>query len=86
MLVTARNAGFIDEVLTTGTKSGYSFTYAPGAPDASGIISTYTILALPITVSVTGQRAFCSIQDDVVHYNDAGAVCDSSVNGDPVLE
>jgi type IV pilus assembly protein PilA len=79
-------AGIIDEVLTTGTKSGYSFTYTPGAPDASGIISTYTILALPITVSVTGQRAFCSIQDGVVHYNDAGAVCDSSVNGDPALE
>jgi type IV pilus assembly protein PilA len=57
------NAGIIDEVLRIGTKSGYSFTYTPGAPDASGIISTYTILALPTTVSVTGQRAFCSIQD-----------------------
>jgi type IV pilus assembly protein PilA len=80
------NAGIIDEVLTTGTKSGYSFTYTPGAPDGSGIISTYTILALPLSVSVTGQRAFCSIQDGVVHYNETGAACDSSVTGDPALE
>jgi type IV pilus assembly protein PilA len=47
------NAGIIDEGLRAGTKSGYSFTYTPGAPDASGIISTYTILALATTVSVT---------------------------------
>jgi type IV pilus assembly protein PilA len=79
-------AGIIDEVLTTGVKSGYNFTYTPGAPDGAGIISTYNILALPITQSVTGQRAFCSMQDGVVHYHDAGGVCDSSVNGDPALE
>ena len=75
-----------DEVLTTGVKSGYSFTYTPGAPDGAGITSTYDILALPVSVSVTGQRAFCSMQDGVIHYNDVGAACDSSVNGDPTLE
>jgi hypothetical protein len=75
-----------DEVLTTGVKSGYNFTYAPGAPDGAGITSTYNILALPVSVSVTGPRAFCSMQDGVIHYNDGGTACDPSVNGDPALE
>ena len=79
-------AAIIDEVLTTGVKSGYSFTYTPGAPDGAGITSTYNILALPVSISVTGQRAFCSMQDGVIHYNDVGATCDSSVNGDAALE
>ena len=61
-----------DEVLTTGLKSGYKFTYTPGAPDGAGITSTYNILALPVSVSVTGPRAFCSMQGGVIHYNDGG--------------
>ena len=60
-----------DEVLTTGVKSGYYFTYTPGAPDGAGITSTYNILALPVSVSVTA-RAFCSMQGGVIHYNDGG--------------
>jgi hypothetical protein len=79
-------AAIIDEVLTTGVKSGYNFTYTPGAPDGAGISSTHNTLAPPVSVSVTGQRAFCSMQDGVIHYNDGGAACDSSVNGDPTLE
>jgi hypothetical protein len=67
-------------------KSGYNFTDTPGAPDGAGITSTHNTLALPVSVSVTGQRAFCSVQDGVIHYNDGGAACDSSVNGDPTLE
>jgi hypothetical protein len=42
-------------------------------PDGAGITSTYNVLALPVSVSVTGQRAFCSMQDGVIHYNDGGA-------------
>jgi len=80
------NAGIIDDVLTTGVKSGYGFTYTAGAADGAGAIDTYTILALPLSVSVTGQRAFCSIQDGVIHYNEQGAACDPSIGGDPTLE
>jgi type IV pilus assembly protein PilA len=76
----------IDEVLVSGTKSGYSITYTPGAPNAAGLISTYTILVKPITVSVTGQRAFCSSQDGVIHYNQTGTTCDATPAGDPSLQ
>jgi type IV pilus assembly protein PilA len=62
----------IDSVLATGMKSGYTSTYTLGAASAAGLISTYTVLAVPITVSVTGQRAFCSTQDGVIPYNQTG--------------
>jgi type IV pilus assembly protein PilA len=76
----------IDEVLASGTKSGYTITYTPGAANAAGLISTYTILALPVTARVTGQRAFCSSQDGVIHYNEGGAACDPTPAGDPPLQ
>src|ERR1700684_2532423 len=53
-------ADLVDNLLGaagTPTKSGYSFTYTPGAV-TSGIISTYTIVAAPLTANVTGQREF----------------------------
>ena len=81
---TCATAGIIDAVLVTGVKSGYNFTYTPGAANAAGIITTYTILALPITVGVTGQRAFCSVQDGVIHYNGGGAACNPAA--DPALQ
>jgi type IV pilus assembly protein PilA len=79
-------AGIIDAVLVTGVKSGYNFTYTPGAANAAGVITAYTITALPINVGVTGQRAFCSVEDGVVHYNQNGAACNPAVGGDPALQ
>ena len=83
---TCATAGIIDAVLVTGTKSGYTFTYTPGAANAAGIITTYNILAKPITVGTTGQRAFCSVQDGVIHYNQGGVACNPAVGGDPALQ
>jgi type IV pilus assembly protein PilA len=82
-------ANIVDGVLGVAapTKSGYSFTYAPGAANAAGVITTYTITALPITPGTTGQRAFCTIQDGVIHYNQGGAACNpAQVGGDPALQ
>lgn len=83
---TCAAASIIDSSLASGIKSGYTITYTPGAANVAGIISTYTILAVPITVSVTGQRAFCSIQDGVIHYNQGGVACNANVGGDPALQ
>ncbi len=38
----ANNAGLIDDVLATGTKSGYVFTYAAVDVDGDGKMDTYT--------------------------------------------
>jgi prepilin-type N-terminal cleavage/methylation domain-containing protein len=65
-------ADLIDEVLASGTKSGYSFVYTPGAPDASGLVDTYTINANPLSQGQTGIRYFYSDQSTVILYSTAG--------------
>src|SRR3954468_1722304 len=75
----ATNACLLDGVLSAGQKSGYNFT----APNANAA-QTYTATGIPITVGQTGQRAFCAIQDGVIHFNTAGAAC--AVATDPALQ
>lgn len=62
-------ADLLDGVLSAGTKSGYLFTYVPGAADSSGIISTYTINADPITPATTGVRSFYTDQTLLIRWN-----------------
>ena len=79
-------AGIIDAVLVTGTKSGYTMTDVGGSP-INGVNTTYLVTATPLTVGTTGQRMFCSIQDNVIHYNGTGAGCSAlAVGGDPALQ
>jgi len=68
----AAGLNIIDNVLAGGIKSGYGFTYTPGAVDASGLVNLYTISAVPSVVGTTGQRGFFSDQTGVVRYTLAG--------------
>ena len=63
---TSTTADLIDSVLASGTKSGYSFTFAGGG-------ATYSITAIPVTVGTTGQRAFFTDQSGVIRANTSGA-------------
>lgn len=61
------NACIIDDTLASGTKSGYTFTYAltiVGPPATS-----YAINGDPITRGITGQRSFYSDESNVTRYN-----------------
>jgi type IV pilus assembly protein PilA len=69
--VCAGGTGIIDNVLATGTKSGYTFTYTPVT--ANGLNTTYTSVAVPLTVGTTGQRGFFSNQTGVIRYSLSGA-------------
>ena len=61
------NAGcYIDEILTAGTKSGYTFTET-ASPTA------YTTTANATTLNVTGHRGFFSDESGVIRVNPAGA-------------
>ncbi len=76
-------ANIVDNVLGVAApvKSGYNFTYAPGAA-AAGVVNTYTLNADPSNPGTTGQRHFFSDQTGVIRYNQtalAGA-------GDPALQ
>jgi prepilin-type N-terminal cleavage/methylation domain-containing protein len=65
------SACLIDNVLSAGKKSGYSFT----AVSAGGTVPTtsYIATAVPVTLNQTGIRSFCSYEDAVVRSQPTGA-------------
>ena len=77
-LPTSTSAALIDNVLQTGIKSGYSFSFSAGTADAAGNIDNYLINAAPITPGVTGIRYFFTDQTGVIRANSAGAVATSA--------
>ncbi len=60
------NPPYIDSVLATGLKSGYNFSL-------SGSTNTFTCLATPQTVNVTGSRSFWVDHSGVVRASTPGA-------------
>ena len=71
---------FIDSSLSTGTKSGYTFTVAAGT--AAGTPQpSYTVNSAPQVPNQTGTRYFCSFEDAVVRSSTAAtpAPCDATV-------
>ena len=72
----ATGAGLIDSILSGGTatattslKSGYKFTYNPGATDPGGRIDVYSITATPISVGTTGTNYYYTDQSAVIRQN-----------------
>jgi prepilin-type N-terminal cleavage/methylation domain-containing protein len=65
---TSTAAGLIDSVLASGTKSGYSFTYSPGATDYTGRIQGYAIVAIPIS-SASGTNYYYTDQSGIIRQN-----------------
>jgi len=65
-------ACLIDEVLSSGTKSGYTFvvTAAGGPPNV-----TYGSTGYPQVLGQSGQRAFCSDQSGVIRANATAGTC-----------
>lgn len=72
------SADLIDGALAGGTKSGYAFTYTPGASGVSGNILGYHIMANPVTPGTSGRRSFFTDQSGVIRANMAGAADASS--------
>jgi hypothetical protein len=61
----AQAADLIDDVLASGTKSGYRFTYATGKK-SGGRTLTYTIHADPLTPGVTGTSHYYTDESGVI--------------------
>ena len=82
--ISCTNAELLDSVLTSGTKSGYTFQLKPGlganqlnstsssCAGGYGYSDGYMVTAVPVTVGTTGQRAFCSDASGVIRQNAAG--------------
>jgi type IV pilus assembly protein PilA len=69
---TSTTADLIDSVLSSGTKSGYSFVWTAGTGN-----TTYSVAASPVSTS-TGQRYFYTDQSGVIRANVAGAATSAS--------
>lgn len=71
---TATASCFIDENLASGTKAGYTFTYAPDTTTPS---LRYTLNADPISRGISGQRSYYSSDNNVTRYNTTTAATSS---------
>lgn len=69
------NACLLDEVLSSGTKSGYTFVWTS---DGNTPSVGYTITATPISVGSSGQSMYCSDQSGDIFYDPSGAGCTSA--------
>ena len=86
------HAGILDDVLSgqdgagsgamSSTKSGYQFTYSPGMA-FNGIISSYTVIADPISRGYTGDNSYFMDESGVVRQNTStqASVADSPLAG-----
>lgn len=69
-LADLRNAGLIDAVLGSGTKSGYTFVVTANAPSATQA-ATFSFSTVPTTttgITQTGSRNFCIRTEGVIRY------------------
>jgi type IV pilus assembly protein PilA len=71
-------ADLIDSVLSSGVKSGYSFSYSPGIADTNGNYESYVVTAQPTIPGVSGQRYFYTDQTGVIRADSATLATSSS--------
>ena len=65
---TSATADLVDSVLSSGTKSGYAFSWTAGAGTPS---TGYSINANPVSPNTSGTRGFYTDQSGVIRYNSA---------------
>jgi type IV pilus assembly protein PilA len=65
-------ANLVDDVLASGTKSGYVLTYAPTSLDASGNPLGFTVNTSPVVANSTGTRYFFVDQTGVIRWKVGG--------------
>ena len=68
-VATASAAGLIDDLLASGSKSGYTFTYTPTLLDSTGRYNGYTVLANPIIAGTTGQNFYYEDETHLIRMN-----------------
>jgi hypothetical protein len=60
------SAGLIDEILASGAKGGYVFTYSAGKKDANGRVNTYTVRVDPLPPVAAGQKHYFTDESGVI--------------------
>jgi len=70
LLVDQNNAGLIDSVLASGSKTGYTFTYSILSQDAAGHVVAFAVTADPTLAGKSGDRHFYADQSAVIRHNE----------------
>lgn len=78
---TPGNAQLIDEGLSSGAKSGYTFTYVPLSIDPSGHYQDYGLNADPILANATGVNHYFTDEPSVIHVSATGQ---ATINDPPI--
>jgi len=63
-------ASLIDGSLASGRRLGYLFELIPGSPDGLGRTATFTSIARPIDLGVTGKRFFFVDESQVIRWTE----------------
>ena len=66
-------SGLIDSVLSSGVKTGYTYTYNIIATDINGNVQAYSLNADPVSPGTTGDRHFYTDQSAVIRQNLTGS-------------
>jgi len=73
--LSSTTACLLDEVLSQGTKSGYTFAwFGDGAMPSVA----YSATATPLVVGGSGQRMFCTDQSGETRFDPSGSGCNQS--------
>jgi len=80
----ATAAQLIDPALaSSGQKSGYTFTVTCGTKvtvNNQDMYTSYTLTGVPQTVGKTGDRGYCSDENDIIKFDPTGATnCTQSI-------
>lgn len=62
-----------DELLTTGSRAGYTFSLRDCSANVEGVIVQYQATAVPIEQGFTGLRAFCANEERIVWEDESGS-------------
>jgi prepilin-type N-terminal cleavage/methylation domain-containing protein len=62
-------AGLIDELLVSGAKSGYTFTYTPTLLDSTGRYNGYSMWANPQQVGISGVDFYYEDETHLIRMN-----------------
>src|SRR5215469_1481487 len=65
--ISSATACMVDGVLTTGTKSGYTFAATPTSSGAP-VMDQFLVTGVPVTVGTSGEKGFCTIEDHVIFF------------------
>ena len=71
------NGCLIDNTLSSGTKSGYTFT-AAGTSQVGTANTQFLSTAVPATLNTTGVKGFCGTEDNVVRFVSPGGTAAGS--------